>query len=246
MGIGSLLFGNRKSTLYFSGCVGGHIIEDVSDNYPEIMDRLGISYEVLEGLSCCGLFAYQAGNRKLAKKLAEKMYAACIENSITKIITPSAFCYYMFLKVCPKLLRKWDIEVEHISKSILNGLRKKKINYGKDNSLVSVAYHDSCFLGRHCGIYDDPREVIRRLGGSIIEFGKNRENAICCGAGGGFKENFSETANKIAQNLISSSPEKQAPIISACSNCSSHLKTTGGNVSDFSSFVLGRLRGLSK
>jgi len=247
MGIGSLLFGNREKVLYFPGDGDdGKTLSIDQDNYLEIMDRLGISYEVVEGLLSSGLFAYQAGNRKLAKKLAEKMYGTCLENSITKIITPSAFCYYMFREVYPKLLRKWNVKVEHISQSILFGLRKKKIDYGKNNSLVSVVYHDSCFLGRHCGIYDEPREVIKRLGGLVIEFGKNRENAICCGAGGGLKENFSETANKIARNLISSSPDKQASIISACSNCSSHLKTTGENVSDFSSFVLGRLRGLSQ
>ena len=74
MGIGSLLFGNREKVLYFPGDGDdGKTLSIDQDNYLEIMDRLGISYEVVEGLLSSGLFAYQAGNRKLAKKLAEKM-----------------------------------------------------------------------------------------------------------------------------------------------------------------------------
>ena len=244
MGIGSLLFGNRENVLYFPGEDINGVFSIETDNYIEIMNRLGISYETLEGLSGSGLFAYHAGDRKLAKRLAEKMHAICLENSITKIITPSAFCFHMFRNIYPKLLRRWDITVEHISESILRGLLKKRIRYGGSGSSVEVVYHDSCFLGRQCGIYESPRRVIELLGGRVVEFRKNKENAICCGAGGGLKENFPETANKIARSLVLSSPQKDAPLISACTDCYLHLKTNSDAVSDFSSFVLGRLRGL--
>ena len=242
MGIKSLIFGNKEKVLYFSGCEDGD--EKVDENYKEIMARLGIKYEFIEELPSCGFLDYELGDRKRAKELAEGMNNLFLENSITKIITSSALCYHMFRNIYPKLLREWNILVEHISVSILAGLRRKRIFYSSTDSFVSVVYHDSCYLGRHCGIYNEPREVIKFLGGNIFEFRKNKENSVSCGVGGGLLENFPETANKLARNLISSSPEKDLQIISACSSCSSHLKSSSENSLDFSSFVLGRLRGL--
>jgi Fe-S oxidoreductase len=241
MGIKSLIFGNKEKVLYFSGCEEGH--EKVDENYNEIMIRLGIKFVFFEKLSSCGLSAYEFGNRKLAKKLAEDMNNLLLENSITKIITPSALCLHMFKNIYPRLLRSWNIHVEHISVCILVGLLKKRISYLGENSSVNFVYHDSCYLGRCCGIYDEPRKVIKLLGGTIFEFRKNREDSVSCGVGGGLQENFPKIANKLARNLVVSSPRKDIMIISACSDCYSHLKTTNANVKDFSLFVLGRLRG---
>jgi Fe-S oxidoreductase len=49
----------------------------------------------------------------------------------------------------------------------------------------SVTYHDPCYLGRHNGIFDQPRALIQSTGAKLTEPSRARSNSFCCGAGGG-------------------------------------------------------------
>ena len=71
----------------------------------------------------------------------------------------------------------------------MDGLKKEG---GRLEGTENLTYQDNCYLGRLFGIYEEPREVIKILGGKIIEFEKNKEEAICSGACGGVYENFPE------------------------------------------------------
>ena len=126
------------------------------------------------------------------------------KNGITRIGTKWASWYHAFKEVYQGMVRDWDIEVEHVAVTILNVLKRKGIKFkGMDVDREVVCYHDSCYLGRYSGIYEEPREVIERLGGKIFEFMFNRENAYCCGGGGGMRDNFPKVAKAVANKKVS-------------------------------------------
>jgi len=245
--MGIFRFGRGK-TLYYPGCLTKGVLTEQFENYKEIFNRLGIDFVMLlDKEVCCGLPVLNAGYRKDVKKLAKKNYDLFKKNGITKIITNCPSCYHTFNEIYPKMVSEWDIEVEHATVSILNALKKRRIQfYGEDEERELVAYHDPCHLGRYSGIYEEPREVIELLGGKILEAHLNRENAYCCGGGGGVRANFPETAKAIAKKKASFIPESVGKIISPCGLCYANIKSATEKSTEFSTFVLGKLRRLGR
>ena len=246
MGIINWVKGFNEKTLYYPGCLTKGVLTDQFENYKEIFNRLGIDFVMLlDKESCCGLPVLNGGYKKDARKLAKKNFDLFKKNGITKILTNCPSCYHTFKEVYPTLVRDWNIEVEHATVAILNALKRKRIRFrGSDEDREVVTYHDPCHLGRYSGIYEEPREVIELLGGKLKEFKMNRENAFCCGGGGGVRANFSDVAKSIAKNRVSEVGEDVSKIISPCGLCYSNIKSASDKSTEFSSFVLGKLRGM--
>jgi Fe-S oxidoreductase len=228
-----------KKTLYYPGCMLKGVLTTEQENYKKILNKLGVDFIMLpfEEL-CCGSPVYNAGYKKDARKLAEKNFELFKLKKVSKIITPCAGCYNMFKNEYPNLLRDWNIEVEHATQTILKNLKLKKISSFVDEV---VTYHDPCHLGRYSGIYDEPREIIRLLGGNIKEMIHNRENALCCGAGGGMRANYPEVAKNIAKKRTAEAPKDAEKIITPCGLCHANLSTADGRSEEFSTWVLRRL-----
>jgi Fe-S oxidoreductase len=81
------------------------------------------------------------------------------------------------------------IEVLHHSQYFARLIAEKKLKLTPAGEEI-FAYHDPCELGRGCKIYDEPREIIQKIG-TLVEPAETRENALCCG---------SSIANSVAGN----------------------------------------------
>ena len=100
---------------------------------------------------------------------------------------------------------------------------------------ASITYHDPCYLGRHNGVYDAPRNVLRVLGNELLEMDRNRENAFCCGAGGAQfwkeeepgKERVSENRFHEAEQRLNSARGAKTLAV-GCPFCKSMLGSTPG------------------
>ncbi len=228
------------NTLFYPGCMIKFGMEKELENYKEIFNLLGIDFVMIPEEVCCGSPVFNAGYKKDARKLAEKSLKIFKEHNVNKLITPCPGCYNMFKNEYPKLIRGWDIEVEYAYNVIFERLSRKRQK--KELTKEIVTYHDPCHLGRFSDIYDEPRKVIALLGGELKEMTHNRADALCCGAGGGLRANFSDIAKKIAKRRTQEAPEDAVKILTPCGLCTSNLKTADDRSVEMSNWVLERIK----
>ena len=87
-----------------------------------------------------------------------------------------------------------------------------------------VTYHDPCDLGRHCGIYEEPREIIRRIAPNFVEMRHNRADSLCCGAGGGVRGAYAKNSIAMARRRLEEAEEINAEVVlTECNSCMHNL-----------------------
>jgi Fe-S oxidoreductase len=198
--------------LFWVGCAGA--FEDrqkkTTRAVAELLHTAGVDFAVLgDGESCNGDPARRAGNEFLFQMLAQQNIETLNEAGATKIVVTCPHCFNTLKNEYPQLGGNYEV-VHHTQ--LLNRLVRDKrlvpIAPPAGAKSLSVTYHDPCYLGRHNGIYDPPRELIESLPGvTHTEMPRHRERSFCCGAGGarmwmeetlGTRINTNRTAEAVA------------------------------------------------
>ncbi|MGY5858962.1 MAG: heterodisulfide reductase-related iron-sulfur binding cluster [Candidatus Thorarchaeota archaeon] len=90
----------------------------------------------------------------------------------------------------------------------------------KSDSKIQTTYHDPCHLARHMHEYDAPREVLKSLPVEFVEMELTRENAWCCGSGGGAKSAYPEWSLDTAKKRIEHAKStNSSTLVSTCPFC---------------------------
>ncbi len=173
--------------LYFSCCVPAYDsqVNRMAQSITKVIKKAGIDFGVLGAKErCCGESVRKAGSESLFQSLAQSNIQTFTEGGITKVLVTSPHCYHTFKNEYPELGAKF--ETVHYTQLLAQLIKEEKLTFSREVNKKKVIYHDPCYLGRHNEIYEEPRSVLQALPGiNLIEFTDSRQNALCCGGGGG-------------------------------------------------------------
>ncbi len=210
----SMRTGKAGKVLYYAGCMTS-LTPSIRKSMESLLRKAGVDYELMDkdGSICCGRPMWMAGRFDQARQMMEKNTAIIMDSGADTLLLTCPICYRIF----KEKYRLDGVNVVHHTEFI-DGLISEgrlKVEHGQ----TKYVFHDPCELGRGCGIYEQPRNVLLRAG-TLVEAAKNRKESICCGGSVGsltlgFDKRKPMTENAL-QNLTCASPDV---IVTACPLC---------------------------
>jgi len=210
----------KARVLYFAGCTSAldPLAQPLARATARLLSGIGVDMGVLGRTEvCCGSPALRIGDRDTFFRLAKTNIEMLNKTGVQTIITSCPECLKTFRYDYPEGLKP---EVLHISEFLDRLLWHDMVSFTREVHLTAT-YHDPCYLGRHSGVYEAPRRILSRIPGVVLrEMSRIKENAFCCGAGGGVSRAFPDMARHTArERLCEAEATGVSHLITACPSC---------------------------
>ncbi len=232
-----------SDTVYFVGClpyydvlfnkIGAQGVE-IAQSAVRVLNRLGIKPIILENERCCGHDLLWEGDVANFRNLAEPNIAMLQATGAKRIVTTCPECARTLKVDYPAHVGDLGMEVVHISQLLADwkfevGTSPPKPALSKVEGLggieggLKVTYHDPCRLGRHLGVYEEPRQVMSVLGLELVEMEHSGKNALCCGTS--CWTNCGAVNKQIQVDRLREAQATGAELlVTACAKCQIHFK----------------------
>ena len=204
---------DTAEVILFGGCVGLYRERESLEASAKLLDSLGIDYTAINEICCGGVLGVVGARDEWG--LAERNIKAIKETGAKTLVTVCPMCYKVFSQD-----ENYSelIEVKHITEFLV----EQEITLKSEDT---VTYHDPCDLGRESGIYEAPRELLRRVGAEVVEMEYNRQESRCCGAGGGLRGAYLPLSIDIARERLKEAIDTDAEyLLTECFSCLHNFK----------------------
>jgi Fe-S oxidoreductase len=233
-------FTEEMEVLYFSGCYLSYDprLKKVAVATANILNKAGIDFGILGTQeNCCGESIRKTGDEELFKRLAKENIKNFIDKGVKKILVSSPHCYHTFKNEYPEFMVNFEVVhiTQYVSELINEGRLELNKEYGK-----KVTYHDPCYLGRHNGIYDEPRDVLKKVPGlELNEMPESRQTSLCCGGGGGRIWMETLKGERFSDFRIEQAMGVGAEVLAtSCPYCITHFEESRLSLEDSESLVI--------
>ncbi len=209
--------------IYYIGCTSNYRQKNLRDATLRFLKKANLDFTLVDEHCCCSPII-RTGQLSPVKDFINYNITQIRNAGATKVITSCAGCYRTLKNDWIKYSTEYGFEVYHTVELVKQLLDEGKLKF-KSEYNKTVTYHDPCHVGRHSGLYEVPREVYKKIPGlKLVEMKRNRENAWCCGAGGGVKIGYPDWSVEISGERLEEAKEIGATIISSiCPFCRTNL-----------------------
>lgn len=193
---------------YFVGCTSSYRNKELVTATSQVLAKLGVKFVLFPEERCCGSVLFRTGLEDEALELVKHNYKTILESGVSELVFSCSGCFSTFnLEYTKYAGHKLEFDLYHLTQYVLKTVKEKnlKIRYTKrtKEDPLLITYHDPCHLGRYCGVYEEPRELINMIEGiKLFEMKHNRDMSWCCGAGGGVKALYGEIAGEIGRDRL--------------------------------------------